>query len=194
MYNLLKLFYRILHKGAIAFRGIPYARPPVGELRFKPAKPLNSISYCWNGTLLAHNETDYCLQIYGNGSTAGVEDCLTLDVVTPYVRYDSPLPVVVLIGSESLIGGSPGKMRPSSRYARSRDIIFVRPNFRLGVLGFLALDSLSKSVHPPTSGNYGLSDIVEALRWIQLNIEHFGGDPRAVTLFGHNAGTVYYEM
>lgn len=58
----------------------------------------------------------------------------------------------------------------------------------MGVLGFLSLDVLSKHVHPPTSGNYGLSDIVQALRWIQLNIEHFGGDPTAVTLFGHRAG------
>ncbi|KAB0799565.1 hypothetical protein PPYR_07445 [Photinus pyralis] len=180
----------VLEDGAVAFRGIPYARPPIGELRFKAAHPLNSISYCWNNTtpLLTHNATDYCLQIYSNGTTAGTEDCLTLDVVTPYVRYDTPLPVVVLIGTESLIGGSPGKMRPSARYARSRDVIFVRPNFRLGVLGFLAVSQLTQSVHLPTSGNYGLSDIVEALRWVQYNIEHFGGDRKSVTLFGHRAG------
>ncbi|KAF2880218.1 hypothetical protein ILUMI_25954 [Ignelater luminosus] len=180
----------VLEDGAVAFRGIPYARPPIGELRFKAAQPLNSLSYCWNDTtpLLTHNETDYCLQTYGNGTIAGSEDCLTLDVVTPYVRYDTPLPVVVMIGSESLIGGSPGKMRPSARYARSRDVIFVRPNFRLGVLGFLALNTLSQNVHPPTSGNYGLSDIIAALQWVQYNIQHFGGDSSAVTLFGHRAG------
>lgn len=179
-----------MEDGAVAFRGVPYARPPVGELRFKPAKPLNSISYCWNNTtpLLAHNATDYCLQIYSNGTIAGVEDCLTLDVVTPYVRYDTPLPVVILIGSESLVGGSPGKLRPSTRYARSRDVIFVRPNFRLGVLGFLAVKALSQSVHPPVSGNYALSDIIEVLQWVQYNIEHFGGDPKSVTLLGHRAG------
>ncbi|KAF5284564.1 hypothetical protein FQR65_LT02390 [Abscondita terminalis] len=180
----------VVEDGAVAFRGIPYARPPVDDLRFKSAKPLNSISYCWNNSspLLAHNATDYCLQIYGNGTVAGSEDCLTLDVVTPYVRYDTPLPVIVLIGTDSLIGGSPGKMRPSARYARSRDVIFVRPNFRLGVLGFLAVKELTQSVHLPTSGNYGLSDIVEVLKWVQYNIEHFGGDRSSVTLFGHKSG------
>lgn len=174
--------------GAVAFRGIPYARPPLEDLRFRPALPLNDLNYCWNGTFLAHNATDTCLQIHSNGTTTGTEDCLTLDVVTPYVRYDSPLPVIVLIGAESLIGGSPGKMRPSARYARSRDVLFVRPNFRLGVLGFLALKTLSDLEYPPTSGNYGLSDIIEALRWVQLNIEHFGGDKNSVMLFGHRAG------
>lgn len=178
----------ILNDGAVAFRGIPYARPPLGDLRFKPAQPLNSIDYCWNGTMKAHNATETCLQIHSNGTLTGTEDCLTIDVVTPYVRYESPLPVIVLIGTESLNGGSPGKMRPSARYARSRDVLFVRPNFRMGALGFMALDILSKDVYPFTSGNYGLSDIIEALKWIQLNIEHFGGDPKQVTLFGHRAG------
>ncbi|KAK4880656.1 hypothetical protein RN001_008802 [Aquatica leii] len=166
----------VLEDSAVAFRGIPYARPPIDDLRFKSAQPLNSISYCWNNTtpLLTHNATNYCLQIYGNGTVAGSEDCLTLDVVTPYVRYDTPLPVVVLIGTESLIDRAM--------------LFFVRPNFRLGVLGFLAVKELTESVHLPTSGNYGLSDIVQALKWIQYNIEHFGGDRRSVTLFGHRAG------
>lgn len=172
----------------MAFRGIPYARPPLDDLRFRAAKPLNNIEYCWNGTFIAHNSTDVCLQILDNGTIIGNEDCLTLDVVTPYIRYDNPLPVVVLIGADSLIGGSPGKMRPSARFARSKDVVFVRPNFRLGVLGFLALEVLTKSEYPYSSGNYGLSDIMQALNWIQLNINYFGGDPKAVTLFGHKAG------
>ncbi|KAJ8910571.1 hypothetical protein NQ315_011240 [Exocentrus adspersus] len=178
----------LLEDSAFAFRGIPYARSPIGDLRFKYAQPLNKLEYCWNGTFLAHNATDPCLQILSNGTIMGSEDCLTLDVVTPYVRYDNPLPVIVLIGAESLIGGSPGKMRPSARYARSRDVVFVRPNFRLGILGFLALQTLSGSDYPNTSGNYGLSDILVALKWVQLNIEHFGGDPKSVTLWGHRAG------
>lgn len=86
------------------------------------------------------------------------------------------------------MGGSPGKMRPSARYARSKDVVFVRPNFRLGALGFLALKTLSNSDYPHVSGNYGLSDIIEALKWVQLNIEHFGGDKSSVILFGHRAG------
>lgn len=177
-----------MEDSAFAFRGIPYARPPIGDLRFKYARPLDNLVHCWNDTLIAHNATPTCLQILENGTVTGVEDCLTLDIVTPYVRYENPLPVIVLIGADSFVGGSPGKMRPSARYARSRDVVFVRPNFRLGALGFLALDTLSQSDYPHTSGNYGLSDILEALRWIHLNIEHFGGDKNSVTLFGHKAG------
>ncbi|CAH0561233.1 unnamed protein product [Brassicogethes aeneus] len=178
----------MLEDSAFAFRGIPYARPPVGDLRFKHAQPLNRQEFCQNGTFSAHNASQSCLQIDGAGALSGAEDCLTLDVVTPKVRYDNPLPVIVLIGADSLMGGSPGKMRPSARYARSKDVVFVRPNFRLGALGFLALEQLTKSEYPNSSGNYGLSDILEALKWVQLNIEHFGGDKTSVTLFGHKAG------
>ncbi|XP_050315141.1 neurotactin-like [Anthonomus grandis grandis] len=177
-----------IEDSSVAFRGIPYARPPVGNLRFEYAQPLNSLEYCWNGTFLAHNATPPCLQILNNNTVTGIEDCLTLDVVTPYVKYDNPLPVIVLIGADSLVGGSPGKLRPSARYARSKDVVFVRPNFRIGALGFLSLDMLSQSSYPRTSGNYGLSDILQALHWIQLNIEHFGGNKESVTLVGHRAG------
>lgn len=178
----------ILEDGAYAFRGIPYAVPPVGPLRWKAAQAIENINYCWNDTLKAHNSTPVCWQFYEDGKVDGAEDCLTLDVITPHVRYDNPLPVVVLIGAESFTGDSPGKLRPSTRFARAHDVIFVRPNFRLNVFGFLALEQLTKSTHPPTSGNYGLSDIIAALKWIQLNIAHFGGDPKSVTLFGHRAG------
>lgn len=178
----------VLEDSSYAFRGIPYALPPVGDRRFKPAELIERVDDCWNGTLKAHNATPVCWQFFGNGSQDGTEDCLNLEVITPYVRYDNPLPVVVLIGADSLTGDSPNKLRPSARFARARDVVFVRPNFRVGVLGFLALESLSKSVRPPTSGNYALSDILAALRWIQLNIVNFGGNPKAVTLFGHRAG------
>ncbi|CAG9838359.1 unnamed protein product [Diabrotica balteata] len=178
----------LMEDSAFTFRGIPYARPPVGDLRFRHAQPLDDVKYCWNGTFLAHNSSDVCLQVLSNGTIIGKEDCLTLDVVTPYVRYDNPLPVIVLIGADSLMGGSPSKLRPSARYARSRDVVFVRPNFRMGALGFLGLEILSESDRSRTSGNYGLSDILAALKWVQLNIEHFGGNKNSVTIFGHRAG------
>lgn len=173
---------------SFAFRGIPYALPPIGENRFRPAQLIEGIDDCWNGTLKAHNATPVCTQMSNNSTIIGVEDCLTLDVITPHIRYDNPLPVVVLIGADSFTGGSPGILTPSARYARSHDVIFVRPNFRLGVFGFLALDVLTKDSYPRTSGNYGLTDIVAALNWIKLNIAHFGGDPKSVTLFGYRAG------
>lgn len=174
--------------GAFAFRGIPYAKAPVEDLRWQPAQLITKIEDCWNGTLPTHNSSVVCTQHLGNGTTVGDEDCLYLDVVTPHVRYNNPLPVVVLIGAETLAGPSPGILRPSARYSRSHDVIFVRPNFRLGVFGFLAVNALTKEAHPPSSGNYALSDIIAVLKWIQLNIAHFGGDPKSVTLLGHRAG------
>lgn len=174
--------------GAFAFRGIPYAAPPVGDRRWKAAQGVAGIDDCWNGTRKAHNSSELCSQMLGNGTVVGDEDCLYLDVVTPHVRYDNPLPVIVMIGAESLTGPSPGILRPSARYSRSHDVIFVRPNFRLGVFGFLSLDMLTQDNYPHKSGNYALTDIIAALNWIKLNIHNFGGDPKSVTLLGHRAG------
>ncbi|XP_049865227.1 neurotactin [Pectinophora gossypiella] len=169
------------------FYSIPYAVPPVGEKRFTYAQPLTNISMCWNETLEAHNRGPLCLQFLENSTITGEEDCLTLDVVTPHVRYDSPLPVVVLIGANTLAGGiSPAQ--PSAMYARTKEVVFVRPNFRLGLFGFLALDILANTKYPATSGNYALSDLIVALQWVKHNIQHFGGDPQSVTLLGHRAG------
>lgn len=170
-----------------AFRGIPYAVPPVKDRRFKPAEPIERVEDCWTDVLNATKPTPICWQLFSNGSSDGIEDCLKLDIVTPYVRYENPLPVVVLIGADSLTGDSPNKLRPSEM-AHQREVVFVRPNFRLGVLGFMALESLSKSVRPPTSGNYALSDLIQVLKWVQLNIHHFAGNPKSVTLLGHRAG------
>ncbi|XP_046489578.1 neurotactin [Neodiprion pinetum] len=178
----------VLEDGAYAFRGIPYAIPPVDTRRWLPAENLERIENCWTGTYAAHNASEKCWQYDASGRADGVEDCLYLDVFTPDVRYHSPLPVVVMIGAETLSGTSPGVMQASAKLARDRDIVFVRPNFRLGIFGFLAAEPLTRSTHPPTSGNYGLSDVVAALNWVKLNIEHFGGNKSSVTLWGHRAG------
>lgn len=178
----------IYEDSGFAFRGIPYAKKPLDGLRFAPSQPIDNLDLCWNGTFQAHNATEKCLQLNSNGEYEGDEDCLTLDVVTPHVRYDNPLPVVVLIGAESLAGGSPNILRPSAYLSRARDVVFVRPNFRVNIFGFLAADQISKRSHPRTSGNYGLSDIITALVWVRDNIAHFGGDKNNVVLFGHRAG------
>lgn len=178
----------VLEDGGFAFRGIPYALPPVNNLRWKPAEPIHRIEHCWNGTLLAYNSSEQCWQRDASGRNEGSEDCLYLDVYTPQVRYHSPLPVVVLIGADSLSGGSPGALQVSAKLARVRDIVFVRPNFRMGVFGFLSAEPLSRATYLPTSGNYGLSDILAVLKWVQLNIQHFGGNKDAVTVWGHRAG------
>ncbi|KAG7187924.1 hypothetical protein KM043_013888 [Ampulex compressa] len=178
----------IMEDGGFAFRGIPYALRPIENRRWQPAEPLRRIENCWNGTYPALNSSNVCWQRDDDGNFQGTEDCLYLDVFTPEVRYDSPLPVVVMIGADTLAGRSPGVVQPSVKLARVRDMVFVRPNFRLGIFGFLAAEPLSRSAHPPTSGNYGLSDILAALQWVQLNIENFGGNRKAVTLWGHRAG------
>ncbi|XP_011297969.1 neurotactin [Fopius arisanus] len=178
----------VLEDGGFAFRGIPYALPPLDALRWTAAQPVNRIENCWNDTYLAHNSSNSCWQRDALGNPSGDEDCLYLDVFTPQVRYDTPLPVVVMISAETLSGGSPGVMQPSAKLARVRDMVFVRPNFRLGVFGFLSARHLTRSTHLPTSGNYGLSDIVAALKWVQLNIQNFGGDEKSVTIWGHRAG------
>ncbi|XP_076160491.1 neurotactin isoform X2 [Ptiloglossa arizonensis] len=177
----------ISEDGAFAFRGIPYAIPPLENRRWQPAESLRRIEHCWTDTYLAHNSSDVCWQWDASGGAIGTENCLHLDVFTPEVRYDSPLPVVVMIGAETLSSGSPGVMQPSAKLARVRDMVFVRPNFRLGIFGFLAAEPLTRTTHPPTSGNYGLSDIIAALQWVQLNIENFGGNKKSVTVWGHRA-------
>lgn len=82
----------MLEDGAIVFRGIPYARPPVDNRRWRKPEPF-TLNTCWNGTLKAHNSSETCWQVYSNGTINGREDCLTLDIVTPQVRYINPLPV-----------------------------------------------------------------------------------------------------
>ncbi|XP_011501941.1 PREDICTED: neurotactin [Ceratosolen solmsi marchali] len=178
----------LLEDDAFVFRGIPYAVPPVNNRRWQPSEPLRKIEHCWNGTYLAHNSSEMCWQHNASNGINGVEDCLYLDVYTPQVLYDRPLPVVVMIGADTLSGPSPGIMIPSGKLARVREMVYVRPNFRLGVFGFLAVEPLSRAAHPMSSGNYGLSDIITVLQWVQLNIEHFGGDKKQVTLWGHRAG------
>ncbi|XP_070493345.1 neurotactin [Chironomus tepperi] len=176
-------------ESAYAFRGIPYAKQPIGNLRFTSAQSIQTIDDCWNGTLYAHNASQACLQYDPkSGNVSGVEDCLTLDIITPEVRYINLLPVVVMIGADDFFNGSPTILRPSARYARSESVIFVRPNFRMNAFGYLALESISNSSNIPSSGNYALSDIIAALEWINLNIHNFGGDKNSVTLFGYRTG------
>jgi carboxylesterase type B len=157
-------------------------------LRFEAAQPIDNLDDCWNGTLLAHNSSETCLQKNDKGEIIGSEDCLYMDIVTPEVRYINLLPVIVLVGTNNYANGTPGILRPSAKYARSRSVVYVRPNFRMGVLGFLALESLSNSSAIPSSGNYALTDLIAALEWIKINIQHFGGDPKSVTIFGHRTG------
>ncbi|XP_049810847.1 neurotactin isoform X1 [Schistocerca nitens] len=179
----------LVEEGAHVFRGIPYARQPVGDRRWQPAQLLQHLADCWNGTLRAVKEAPPCLQRLPNGTWFGSEDCLHLDLVTPRVTYDGQLPVIVLVGADTMLGPSPSALRtPSPELSRTREVVFVRPGFRLGPIGLLAAHPLSTSSRRHTSGNYALSDLIAALTWIQHNIHNFGGDPKAVTILAHRAG------
>jgi para-nitrobenzyl esterase len=172
-------------KGAL-FRAIPYAMPPLGALRWKPPEPVAH----WTQPREATKAGPTCLQSdFGwNAKEAsfGSEDCLTLDVRTPDIRDDAKLPVMVWLHGGGNRGGS------GSGYSVSpivlHGVVLVTVQYRLGIFGFLSHPALTAESPHHASGNYGLLDQIAALRWVQANIGHFGGDPANVTVFGQSAG------
>lgn len=175
------------------FFGIPYAAPPVGQLRWKaPQKPVP-----WTGPLDASAFRSPCTQVvialfklpgYKLGDIRGHEDCLYLNVYTPAsVTGDSRLPVMVWIHGGSFEYGAGSDYDPDV-LTQKHQVITVTLNYRLGAFGFLALQSLNTESDDNSSGNYGVMDQQAALRWVQENIARFGGDPGNVTLFGESAG------
>jgi para-nitrobenzyl esterase len=160
------------------FRAIPYAKPPVGELRFAPPEPPEAR----NSTLtLSEDFGNSCPQSdITTGAAAGDEDCLYLNVYTPADAKD--LPVMVWIHGGAFVFGNGGGEYDPTRLA-AEDVVVVTLNYRLGNLGFLAHPSLASN-----GGNFGLMDQQQALRWVKQNIEAFGGDADNVTLFGESAG------
>ena len=175
--------------GVFSYRGIPYAAPPVDERRWKP--PVDPAS--WSETLMAIETPAACPQeAFAGLPVPGFmpdEDCLFLNVDTPI--EGSRLPVMVWIHGGGFTlgeglqtdGGTSG-----DRIARETDVVVVSMNYRLGQLGFLAHRALTEESAEAVSGNYGLMDQAAALRWVQQNIEAFGGDPTNVTIFGESAG------
>lgn len=179
------------------FRGVPYAMPPVGTARWKPPAPMPR----WDGVRKALEFGPQCLQpkstgttIYARDPVPTSEDCLTLNVWAPAGARNAP--VFLWIHGGSLWGGASREgIYDGSRMAE-RGVIVVSINYRLGPLGWLAHPELSRESPRGISGNYGLLDQVEALRWVQRNIAAFGGDPANVTVAGESAGalTVMYLM
>ncbi|KAJ9581580.1 hypothetical protein L9F63_023239, partial [Diploptera punctata] len=168
-----------------SFQGIPYAKPPIAELRFKAPQPAES----WEGVRDALEEGSVCPQL---GVTAN-EDCLFVNVYTTYLpekSSDELRPVLVWIHGGGYTTGSGNIEDQGPDYLLEEEIVLVTMNYRLGALGFL---STGDSVIP---GNFGLKDQVMALRWIQENIAQFGGDPDKVTIFGMSAGgaSIHYQV
>src|ERR1700685_3218654 len=178
-------------QGAIrAFLGIPYAAPPVGDLRWKPPAPAAK----WNGVRSAKEFGAHCMQgkVYGDMTFpdgGNSEDCLTLNVWTPAKKADDQLPVMVWIYGGGFAAGGTSEPRQHGEKLAARGVIVVSMNYRLGVFGFFAHAELAKESGHDSSGNYGLLDQVAALQWVHRNIDRFGGDPGKVTIFGESAGS-----
>lgn len=166
------------------FKGIPYALPPIGELRWKPPMQASSFNDCWTGTYEAFNSSAICFQKPISGHNLEMsEDCLYLDIITPSLSPPVPRPVVVYIPADNPLQGhsaSDIKWRPTTALADAQDVTFVTINYRTNVFGFMVLDLLTDRMRPPTSGNYGVMDMIAALKWVQRNIRNFGGDPEKV--------------
>lgn len=169
------------------FRGIPYAKPPLGKLRFKaPESPEP-----WEGVYNANRFSDACPQeeisIFGIGNTS--EDCLALNIWTPAVD-DKKRPVMVWLHGGGYLTGAGSQLIYRGRdLARNGDVVVVTINYRLGALGFLHLEGIIDDAYGACNNN-GLLDQIAALRWIQKNIAAFGGDGEEITLFGESAGAM----
>ncbi|OBI85497.1 carboxylesterase/lipase family protein [Mycobacterium sp. 1245805.9] len=175
--------------GVNRWRSIPYARPPVGALRFRapqPAPRWSGVRHCHGFGNCAPQQRRYTMLGVGRYQPMS-EDCLTLNVVTPEVAADEALPVMVFVhGGGYIMGSSATPLYDGAALAR-RGCVYVSVNYRLGALGCLDLSSLSTRDIKIDSNLY-LRDLVLALEWIRDNIAEFGGDPGNVTIFGESAG------
>ncbi len=190
----------VLCDGYTVFQGVPYAAPPLGKLRFAPPAPPES----WQGVFEANVKPVACCQrrsepgdfyykeFYSDKEAEPVltEDCLRLDVWTPAEKAGEGLPVAMWIHGGAFGWGFNREMEFSGEEYCKRGIVFVAINYRLGPLGFLAHKELAARSESGTSGNYGILDQIAALRWIQGNIEAFGGNPECVAIFGQSAGAM----
>ena len=169
--------------GVLCFKGIPYAAPPIGPLRWAAPRPPAS----WSDIRPAIQYGNRCISAWRHDPTpsASSEDCLTLNVWTAAKTNDERQPVMVWIHGGGFEFGSSADPSTDGSVLAKKGVVVVSFNYRLGVFGFLAHPDLDKE---GPSGNYGLQDQLAALHWVQENIAHFGGDPSNVTLFGESAG------
>jgi para-nitrobenzyl esterase len=172
-----------------AFLGIPFAAPPVGDLRWRPPEAPAK----WKGIRDATQYGAHCEQVPFSDMSfqdAGMsEDCLYLNVFTPAdAKGGSKLPVMFWIHGGGYFSGSASEPRHNGDFLPTKGVVLVTINYRLGVFGFLATEELIEE-GGGAAGNYGLMDMIAALRWVNGNIAKFGGDPAKVTIFGESAGS-----
>ena len=181
----------LLPTGGAQFLGIPYAQPPIGDLRWHepvPPKP-------WSGVRDAREFGAPCAQnVYGDWNRRNAEqskeDCLYLNVVTPEWPVKKPLPVMFWMHGGANTGGTGSGSLYNEGTLQNHGVVLVTINYRLGIFGFLAHPDLTGESEHHASGNYALMDQIAALRWVHDNIAKFGGDPDNVTVFGQSAGAL----
>jgi para-nitrobenzyl esterase len=177
--------------GVREFKGVPFAEPPVGDLRWAPPHAVKS----WNGVRQANQFGPRCMQqaLFGDmgfRSNGMSEDCLYLNVWTPAKSAKEKLPVMVYFFGGGFQAGDGSEPRYDGESMASKGIVAVTVNYRLGVFGFMAHPDLTKESPHHASGNYALLDQNAALLWVKKNIAAFGGDPARVTIGGESAGSM----
>jgi len=186
-----KVHGKTINDGKVrAFLGLPYAAPPVGNLRWRAPQPPEK----WKGTRDATQYGAHCIQghvfddmVFQDSGPS--EDCLFLNVYTPAsAKKKSDLPVMFWIHGGGYSGGASSEPRHNGDFLPTKGVVLVTINYRLGVFGFLATADLANDADG-TAGNYGLMDMVAALHWVKDNIKGFGGNPNNVTIFGESAGS-----
>lgn len=178
------------------FKGVPYAAPPVGELRWRPPQPVVP----WEGVHVCNEFSDIAVQpvrydepLYGReffqNTDPRSEDCLYLNIWTPAKSKDEKLPVLFWTHGGGYFGGTGTEPEFDGEGYCRRGVILVTYNYRLGVIGLLAHPELSTESEYHVSGNYSVQDQIAALRWVKNNIAEFGGDPDNITIAGQSAGS-----
>ena len=176
--------------GIKTFKGVPFAAPPVGNLRWREPQPVSN----WSGIRKADKFGPRAMQlpVFGDmnfRSNGMSEDCLYLNVWSPAKKADEKLAVLVYFYGGGFIAGDGSEPRYDGESLARRGIVTVTVNYRLGIFGFFAHPELTKESQHHASGNYGLLDQSAALMWVQKNIAAFGGDPKKVTIAGESAGS-----
>ncbi|WP_281310096.1 carboxylesterase/lipase family protein [Flavobacterium flavigenum] len=175
--------------GLLVFKGIPFAKPPVGNLRWRAPQPVKK----WDGVLQVDKFAPGPFQ-GGNPPSGKSEDCLYLNVWTPAKSAKEKVPVLVWIYGGGFGAGATSETTYNGKNLAKKGVVLVSIAYRVGPLGFLTHPELSAENPKKVSGNYGLLDMIAGLQWVKENIAAFGGDPNKVTIFGESAGGIAVSM